>query len=1007
MKVYLTGVDVIQTPKTVYKNNNDKTSKKLKQFQEETDIIKEDTINEDQKTHKHSKSRIKKKKKTIDKYQKKLNNFISNEDLKNNTNNNINNNNNKNFVVGKDFTSSRKKNLEAQKNKEIITEQLKEDFLDYLMLKEPKYADFDKISEDLRKQIFDNYNKYNKNLIEIEKKKKYHKDLLLQLEKNLINNYYVKDSSMIPIYESSIEKIKLEILTKEQEHDGYLKIYNELYNQNYTIKRKVLDEIELDRTNEDFHDQYKLLEIHAIVQVSKKQESLNKIEEYHKKILEEHKKEWKQKNKILKELRLEIEVFKEDEKELIHKLKKLKSKRSDIKKLIKERKKKNLTYHENLIKNVKRYQKSYLSMNKIFKSVNAKNLDDVLLDVNAINGRFNNLKNLIIKLNQEISDLNSTLSKHKINLENIKKQISENKNKKIMAFTEKEQEKIFQIKNDFKNEKDEQNEIREEIQKKIVVFQGGIIFIFQKLKSLVLNIKFLKSFISPKMLSIIHKFKHQQYKVNYDKINKKFFKQFSFLFFEYCHIVFYLYLRLMCSGINIPSKKNRNEIIKIQVNNKMYLNMYEDKIKKTLKEYKHRSELKLEKQKELNEKAKQKEIQEKIDNQLMAEKKTINTKQMYNKFIEYLREQEQKKINSKTKDSNNKTKKSSSKKNEFFFTGIHPEKLNPTNILESSSSSSSSSIGNTTSQLGFKKKKAGTILIPFEQKEDFLEKNRNKLMNIFSKYQNNLVEDVHKNSIFKKRKKKLRKSRSDIPPNIFNFIPDKQYNPYFSFQKKSSTKRDDEMEEKKIKKHSLFDENYTYDDEGGPDTYVGEGGGHNEKKRKIINYYAFFKLNKDRANIYKKKNDLRKLQMAYFGGRFLNTKINPEIFSDENHLNDLVDNYFLKQEHEQYNNNKKIRLKNYKKNSVFYISANKSMKDKVSFPWKRDKSREKNCYSSNDRVKNQNYSYVKAKYLDYKQKRLTRTRTHRFNRLNLPLFSKTYNQFNIYSPNNLYRRGIE
>ena len=188
----------------------------------------------------------------------------------------------------------------------------------------------------------------------------------------------------------------------------------------------------------------------------------------------------------------------------------------------------------------------------------------------------------------------------------------------------------------------------------------------------------------------------------------------------------------------------------------MYLNMYEDKIKKTLKEYKHRSELKLEKQKELNEKAKQKEIQEKIDNQLMAEKKTINTKQMYNKFIEYLREQEQKKINSKTKDSNNKTKKSSSKKNSFFFTGIDPEKLNPTNILESSSSSSSS-IGNTTSQLGFKKKKEGTIIIPFEQKEDFLEKNRNKLMNIFSKYQNNLVEDVHKNSIFKKRKKKIKK----------------------------------------------------------------------------------------------------------------------------------------------------------------------------------------------------------------------------------------------------------
>ena len=84
---------------------------------------------------------------------------------------------------------------------------------------------------------------------------------------------------MLPVYEELIEKVKLDILTKQQEFDGYYKIYEELYNQNYTIKRKVLDEIDIDRVNENFYDQYQILKNHAIVQVSKKQDALNQVEE--------------------------------------------------------------------------------------------------------------------------------------------------------------------------------------------------------------------------------------------------------------------------------------------------------------------------------------------------------------------------------------------------------------------------------------------------------------------------------------------------------------------------------------------------------------------------------------------------------------------------------------------------------------------------------------------------------------------------------------------------------
>ena len=1005
MKVYLTGIDAIKASRRNYNQKEvKKPKKKSNNYEEENDGIKEESVNEEERPTKRSKkSKRNNKINTIE--IKKTNNFISFDDMNNNRRKKTK------FFTQKDFDKHRKIIFENQKNKDIIAEELKEDFLDFLMLKEPKYADFDKISEDLQKQIYENYQTYNKNLLEIESRKKILKDLLWELEKSLLSNYYVLDNSLLPQKEELIEKTKLDILTKQQEYEGYKKIYDDLYNQNYLIKRQVLDEIDIDRANEDFHDQYKLLEIHAIVQVSKKQDSLNQIEEYYKKLLEDHEKEYKNKNKVLKDLRLEIEVFKEDEKDLIHKLRKLKAKRNEIKKQNKERQRKNYAYHENLIKNVKRFQKSFISMNKIFRSVNANNLDDVLLDVNSINGRFNNLKNMIVKKNQEISNLNAKYSRLNKEIENIKKEIKLNKHKKVEAFTQKEQDKIFKIKTMFKSEKDEQNEIREEIQKQIGVFQNGIIFLFHKIKALVLNIKLLKNVVPPKLFQLVQKYKNSNYRLNYDNINKKFFKQFSFLFFQYCNIVFYLTLRMMNSGINVEEKKNKNEILMVQVDKKQYLNLYEDKIKKTLKEYKHRSELKVIKQKELNEKAKQRELQEKIDNQLMEENKSLNKKQMYKKFIEYLRAKEEKKNTSKNKASNNMTKRNNSKKNSFFFTGIDSVKISRSNILESSSSSSSSSSykeGETSSQIGFKKKKEKNIIIPFKQKEEFLEVNKNKLINMFSKYQNNLVKDGMPNIYVKKKvtNNGLKKSKSILTPKLVNNnFESQQFNPYFSFQKKNKTKKDEDINSKNNKVHSLFDENYVYDEEEGDSEK--ERDEKQRKKKEIKNYFnAFLKINKDKANMYKKKNDLQKLQMAYFGGRFLNTKINPDLSSGASNLEDMVDHYVRKQEHDQYYNNKKMRLKNYKRKSVYLISANKSIKDKVSFPWKRE--REKKCYSSNDRnVKNPNYTYVKSKYLDYKKNRLVKAKTQRFNKISLPPFSNTYNRFTLCSPNNLYRSGIE
>ena len=1034
MKVYLTGVHTIKSSKKNSKDSSSLNKYKNHEVKFDNENIKEESLlleserkqNPSNNNNNYTNGKIIFTKSNITQNNTKTNNS------KNNNINIIKNKNNnfiprddqetegdkkrkKNFKCQKDFNKMRNQYLENKKINEEISNQLKEEYLEYIMLKEPKYADFNKISEDYRHKIYHNYKKYNDNLIKISQKEKEHKKLLFEMEKSLINNYYVKDSSMLPIYEKLIQKLKIEVLTKQQEHDGYKKQYEELYNQNYTIKRKVLDEIDIDRVNEDFYDQYKLLKIHAIVQVSKKQDTLNQIEEYHQKVLEEHEKEIKQKNKILKELKLEIEVFKEDEKDLVHKLKKLKAKREQVKKIIKERENKIKIYEFNYLRYAKRYQKSFIGMNKIFKSVNAKNLDDVLLDVNSINARFNNLKNKIIKLNQDISNLNSIYSQLNKKYIDIQKQILSNKTRKNNKFKEEEQNKIIQLKNLSKKEREEQNQITEEIQKSIGTFQNGITFIFDKMKLLVLNIKILKNIISPRLFSLVHKYKNSPYKVNYEKIDKRFLKSYSFLFIQYSNILFYLSLRSMCSGINIPDsnihKKKKITIIPILENNSLLI--YQDGVKKTLKEYKHRSLLKLEKQKEINEKTKQKELEEKIDSQLMAENKAITQKQMYKRFIDYLHSKEEKNINSSKNDQDggpNGIKNNNSKKNSFFFTGI--DSIKSQSKLLGSSSSSSMNYDSKTTKNGLAKPQENKFAISLKQKEEFLEKNKNKLITIFSKFQNSLVRENDKNLYFQKKSlKKLKKSKSDLSPKLK--IEKKIIRRIgLTESKKKLIPIEEESSSKRGPSRDLLDENYEYDEED----YFDQKKKNNlyHKKNEIKNYYSFFRLNQDRANIYKKMNDLRKLQMSYFGGRFLNTKIHskPSIYEDNN-LDGFINNYYKKQTHEQFYKNKKNRLLNYKKKEVFEITANKKFRNKTpSVGRNKINEKKEKCFSAENRImryrkikslKKDNIKPKTAYLINNKRYNMTKSRTLKIiDKIKFPAFPKNNSNLRTLSPNNNY-----
>ena len=183
-----------------------------------------------------------------------------------------------------------------------------------------------------------------------------------------------------------------------------------------------------------------------------------------------------------------------------------------------------------------------------------------------------------------------------------------------------------------------------------------------------------------------------------------------------------------------------------------------------------------------------------------------------------------------------------------------------------------------------------------------------------------------------------------------------------NFPLTNKLKRRKENFEKKITRPKLMDENYEYDEDENDQrrsTSVPM------KKNKTFSNFIFFKLNKDRASIYKKMNDLRKLQMAYFGGRFLNThNINNGqnvIPGSNNIFDEIVSNYFKRQNQDSnYDRNKK-RKSNFRKKLVEKISANRKLRDKTSFLNKNRNNTLKSDFRTNktfDRFKKKNSNRI-------------------------------------------------
>ena len=960
MNVYLTGVNLTKNQKQRTKNKtknitNSKETKQVKdkfsKLKQETDALNEIDISSDQ------------VKVSIVTSKENTNKINTQESKKINTNNFISKDDKNHLFSLNSIEKKHKKRAENKKADKIISNALKDDYFDYLMLKEPRYADFDKITEEYQNKIYSNYRRHNNNLLILERKKEEIKNIVRIIEKSLVNNYFLKDSSMLPVYEKLIEKAKFDILTKKQEYDVYHKLYEELYNKNYLIKRKVLDEIDIDKVNNNFYDQYLILQNHVILQISQKHELLNQIEDYEKKMMEENNKELIHKNKILKDLKLHIEVFREDEKDLVNKLNKIKSKREKMKETIQEKIERNEEISNNIKYHIYRYNKSFISMNKIFKSVNAKNLDDVLLDAGHIKYDFNTLRNKTINTNEKITELNNQYKTLCEQLEKIKMDIIKEEEIKKRTYKREDQSHVDEIKKELKKLNEDKSKINEMINKNIGVFQKGITFLFSKIKLVIKCIKFLKKKISPKLTLLLKQYKDTPFSVDYNNINKDFLKNFAFIFFKFSHIIFYLYLNSMSSGINSNGVGENYELKPLL--NKDSLEKYEAGVKKSLETYDRRIKLKQEKQKDLNEEAR-KIIMENESKKKPEDDNMSTQDKLFKKFYKYLNNKNTTEKDNKKKSFNDNfySIESSDNSTSIFFTGINFVKAKKKN--NDKESSKINSLDTTKSRFGSTFYKDN--IVAYHDKQRYLLNNQNKLKNIFDKYHSIIIKENKKNLYLQKKNlNQFHHSKSQskfFDKSRKNFLR----NNFLYGNKKSKSQRDENLEKKKLRP-KLMDENYEYDEDE-----INQNKLNNLplKKNRTINHSAFFNINKDRADIYKRMNDLRKLQMAYLGGKFLNSQNQTKKEASEGP--DSIFGKFLNMYHHlkqnqdnEFEKTKKNRS-NFRKKLVEKISANRKLRDKKSFgiPKRNNylKNEFKNDYTYN-KINKYSYSNRENKFFSY------------------------------------------
>ena len=544
--------------------------------------------------------------------------------------------------------------LEKEKNEKKKNE---ENFLNYLIDEKINYANFEKIKNHYQDILINNYNKYNSNCIKIQKLKEKNKEYSTIFNKILVENFYISNKDIINYYDIEIEKLKKIIKIKEHELKCYNHLYSRTYKHNYLISKRLEEENKIKLIYNSQYEKYNILKYHAINNYSKQEKILNEIIFLQKIDNLKFNENIKKKQNVYDKLELDVLNLKKNISYHTKIIDEIKTKQIKLKKKIQmikllNNKEKNEFFND--LKNILNFR---LKLFIIFRSLNVKNIENVIKKYNILKKKHIELGLLNSQINKEVVNLNEIL-KNKENEKNlINKKIRQKLNEKIIFSDEEFEEypkKINELKLEnhiYKKKINDSNETIEKIFDFLILSIQKIIFCLSK------KIKYSNKYSNE---FLIENSLNKQIYINFnnfiDYCNKKsvefflilikdFFKYFSTIFIKTSTTIYNIFNQKLNSTqkakLFFNRKKNKKINLQIfNIDNHEIINVFNNQIKNFVKNQSEKKNIIKKKEEEIliNQSKNKNIINKSINNKSQFQKETISRNDFLNNYLEYFRE---------------------------------------------------------------------------------------------------------------------------------------------------------------------------------------------------------------------------------------------------------------------------------------------------------------------------------------------------------------------------------
>ena len=326
-------------------------------------------------------------------------------------------------TINNESMISKNELLKKSNEFKVEEEELKKNFLEYLINENPRYANLETITADFKRSERKLKEIYDRNLMIIKKKKKLLHALELKINQVVIDNVLLSDKDMENYYDHEIFLKKEELKRKEHELEMYHQLFNRVYKINYKLSNKLEIETKYAKMYNQQYEKYCVIKNASLIKIQKQQEMLKSLNSSYENFITNNENAINEKSKELNQVEYEVYMIKNDIIGLEKGIEALKEKKKKLSNLIVQN---NHIYEqkaEDLLLIKQKYFKDFIKMEDIYQVLKIDNVNEILRKYNRLSQEYNN-RSLLLKMKSiELTDLNSTLKKDNDTLKDIKKQI--------------------------------------------------------------------------------------------------------------------------------------------------------------------------------------------------------------------------------------------------------------------------------------------------------------------------------------------------------------------------------------------------------------------------------------------------------------------------------------------------------------------------------------------------------------------------------------------------------